>query len=93
MYMPIEELMEDYPYAVACVDRWFGDIYVVIDNCLIGEFNLLRLPQTCHELFTRFLELIRSRSVQDLFIEYLGSVEEGQPHLRAFGGGLSTYLC
>ena len=92
MFMPIEDLIEDYPYAVAFVDKWFDDIFVMIDNCLIGEFNLLRLPQTCHEFLTRFLEVFQSRAVQDLFIEYLGSVE-GQPHLRVFGGGLSTYLC
>ena len=70
------------------VGRWFGDIFVVVVNCLIGEFNLLRLPQTCHEFFTRFLEVLRSRDVQDLFIEYLGSAE-GQPLLRAHGVGLA----
>jgi len=91
MYMPIEELIEDYPYAVTCVDRWFDDIFVV-QNCLIDEFNRLRLPQTDHESFTRFLEVLRSRNVQDLFIEHLGSAEKGQPLLRADGGGFSTYL-
>ena len=50
--MPIEELIAGYPYAVMFVDRWFGDIFVVVENCLIDEFTLLRLPQTYHESFT-----------------------------------------
>jgi len=92
MYRPIDELLEDYPYAVVFVDRWFDDIFVVVENCLIGDFNLLRLPQTYHESFTRFLDVIRSSDVQNLFIEYLGSAE-GQPLLRAYGGRFCTYLC
>jgi len=32
MCMPIEELIEDYPYAVVFVDRWFGDTFVVVEN-------------------------------------------------------------
>jgi len=91
--MPIEELIAGYPYAVMFVDRWFGDIFVVVENCLIDEFTLLRLPQTYHESFTRFLDVIRSSDVHDFFIEYLGSAEEGQPLLRAYGGRFCTYLC
>ena len=52
MYIPIEHLIEGYNYAVACVDRWFGDIFVVVENSIIGEFHLLLLPQAYHEPFT-----------------------------------------
>jgi len=92
MYMPIEDLLENYPYEVALVDRWFDDIYVVIDNCLINEFNPIRLPQSYHESFTRFLAVIQSNNVQNLYIEYLGSAVEGPPLLTAHGGGFSTYM-
>ena len=77
MYMPIEDLVEDYPYAVAYVDRWFDDIFVVVENSVIGTFNLLRLPQAYHESFTQFLHVLKERDEQNLFVEYLGSAEEG----------------
>jgi len=92
MYMAIEDLVEDYPYSVAYVDRWFDDIFVVVENSVIGTFNLLRLPQVYHEYFTRFLHVLKERDEQNFFIEYLGSAEEGRPVLRVHGGEYSTYM-
>jgi len=92
MYMAIEDLVEDYDYAVAYVDRWFGDIFVVDENRVIGEFHLLRLPQAYHESFTQFLHALKERDEQNVFIQYLGFAEEGRPVLRVHGGGFSTYM-
>ena len=58
MEMSIEQLI-DHPYAVACVDRWLDDIFVVFENWLTAEFNILRLPRRYHELFTVFLQTIK----------------------------------
>ena len=92
MYMAIEDLVEDYDYAVAYVDRWFGDIFVVVENSVIGEFHLLRLPQAYHESFTQFLHVLKERDEHNFFIQYLGFAEEGRPVLRVHGGGFSTYM-
>jgi len=92
MYMAIEDLVEDYSYAVAYVDRWFDDIFVVVENSVIGEFHLLRLPQAYHESFTQFLHVLKQRDEQNFFIEYLGSAEEGRPVLRVHSGESSTYM-
>jgi len=92
MYIAIEDLVEHFPYAVACIDRWFDDIFVVVENSVIGEFHLLRLPQAYHESCTRFLHVIKLRDVQNLFLEYLGSAHEGRPILRVYGGGSTTYM-
>jgi len=92
MYIPIEHLVEDYNYAVACVDRWFGDIFVVVENSIIGEFHLLLLPQAYHEPFTQFLHALQERDEQNLYIQYLGFAQEGRPVLRVHGGGFSTYM-
>jgi len=77
---------------VAYVDRWFDDIFVVVDTSVFGTFNLLRLPQAYHESFTQFLHVLKERDEQNFFIEYLGSAEEGRPVLRIHGGGFSTYM-
>jgi hypothetical protein len=92
MYMAIEDLIEDYPYAVEYVDRWFDDIFVLVDNSVVGTFNLLRLPHAYHESFTQFLNALKERDEQNLCIEYLGSAEEGRPVLRVHGGESSTYM-
>ena len=62
--MPIEDLLEDYSYEVVIVDMWFGDTYVVIDNCIIDAFNIICLPPSYHESFTRFLAVIKYNNVQ-----------------------------
>jgi len=77
---------------VAYVDRWFGDIFVVVENSVLGEFHLLRLPQAYHESFTQFLHVLKERDEQNFFIQYLGFAEEGRPILRVHGGGL-TLIC
>jgi len=92
MYMPIEDLVEDYSYEVVIVDVWFGDIYVVIDNFIIDTFNIICLPPSYHESFTQFLAVIKSNNVQSLYIKYMGSAEEGHHLLRAHGGGVSRYM-
>ena len=89
MYMPIEDLIEDYHYEVVFVDRWFDDIFVVLNNCLIDEFNLIRLPQSYHESLTRFLGVLQSNNVQNLYIEYLGSAHEGRPLPGNMAAGLA----
>ena len=92
MYMPIEDLLEDYSYEVVNVDMWFGDIYVVIDNCIIAAFNIIRIPPSYHESFTWFLAVIKSNNVQNLYIEYMGSAEEGHPFLGHMTAGLA-HIC
>jgi len=90
-HTPIEQLMEDRPFAVACVDR-LDDIFVVFHNWLTVEFNVLKLPQRYHEQFTTFFHAIREHDVQDVYIENLGTTFDGNPFFRAFGGGFNLYL-
>jgi len=63
MYRPIDELIENYPYTVALVDRWLEDIFVVLTYNYIDVFELTRIPQRCHEAFTRFLMVLRENAV------------------------------
>jgi len=52
-YTPIEQLMEDRPFALACVDR-LNDIFVVFHNWVTDQFNVFKLPQKYHEQFSIF---------------------------------------
>ena len=90
-HTPIEQLMEDRPFAVACVDR-LDDIFVVFHNWLTVEFNVLKLPQRYHEQFTIFFHAIREHLVQDVYIENLGTTFDGNPFFRAFGDGFNLVL-
>jgi len=92
MYRPIDELIENYPYTVALVDRWLEDIFVVLTYNYIDVFELTRIPQRCHEAFTRFLMVLRENAVEDLNLEYLGNLDNEEPLPHVYGGGFSTYV-
>jgi hypothetical protein len=53
-HTPIEQLMEDRPFALACVDRLNDDIFVVFHNWVTDQFNVFKLPQRYHEQFSIF---------------------------------------
>jgi len=91
-HTPIEQLEEDRPSAVACVDRLDNDSFVVFHNWLTDQFNIFKLPQRYHEQFTIFFHAIREHNVQDVYIENLGTTFAGNPFFRAFGGGFNLYL-
>ena len=78
-HTPIEQLIEDHPFAVACVDRWH-DIFVVFHNWLTDKFNVLKLPQRYHEPLAVLLQAIKEQNVQDLYIENLGTTFNGVLH-------------
>jgi len=92
MYRPIDELIENYPYTVALVDRWLKDIFVVLTYNYIDVFELTRIPPRCHEAFTRFLIVLRENDVEDLNLEYLGILDNEETLLHVYGGGFSTYV-
>ena len=58
-HTPIEQLMEDRPFALACVDRLNDDIFVVFHNWVTDQFNVLKLPQRYHEQFSIFFSGIK----------------------------------
>jgi len=89
MYMPIEDLLEDYSYEVVIVDLWFGDIYVVIDNCIIDAFNIIRLPPSYHESFTQFLAVIKSNNVQTCTLNIWAVQRKDTPFLGHMAAGLA----
>ena len=86
----IEQLMEDRPFAVACVDR-LDDIFVVFHNWLTAEFNVLKLPQRSYEQFTIFFHAIREHDVQDVYIENLGTTFDATPSSESSAAGLSLF--
>jgi hypothetical protein len=92
MYQPVDVLIEGYPYTVAFVDRWLEDIFVVLTYNYIEMFELTRIPQRCHETFTRFLMVFKENNVEDLNLEYLGNLDNEEPLLNVYGGGFCTYV-
>ena len=91
-YERIDELVEGYPYEVAVVDRWNGDIYVVYYKSLLDVFRILQIPRGCHETFTKFLKRIKTNNIQNCFIEFVGRTDDGEPVLEAHGGGFHVYM-
>ena len=77
MYQPIDRLIEGYLYVVVFVDRWFHDIFVVLKHNFIDEFRIILLPQRCHESFKRLLVLLQSNNVDDFYMEYVGTTDDG----------------
>jgi len=92
MYRPVDELIENYPYTVALVDRWLEDIFVVLTYNYIDVFELTRIPKICHEAFTRFLMMLKENDVEDFNLEYLGNLDNEEPLLHVYGGGFNTYV-
>jgi len=90
--IPFEELLFDYPYPVVLIDRWGDDIFMVLARMDMELFRIIQLPRSYHESFIRFLTVIKNNNVDDLYLEYLGSVNEEEPILRLSGGGFSTYM-
>ena len=88
----IEQLMEDRPFAVACVDRLDNDIFVVFHNWLTAEFNVLKLPQSYHEQFTIFFHAIGEHVVQDVYIENLAPPSMATPSSEPSAAGLTLYF-
>jgi len=91
-YERIDELTEVYPYEVAVVDRWKGDIFVVYYKSLLDEFRILKIPRGCHETFTKFVERIKTSNIQNCYIAYVGLTDDGEPVLKAHGGGFHVYM-
>jgi len=65
MYRPVDELIGGHPYTVALVDKWLEDIFVILTYHYIDVFGLTRIPQRCHEAFTRFLMVLKENNVED----------------------------
>jgi len=74
------------------VDRWGDDIFVVYNFNLIDVFRVIQIPRRCHETFTRFFAELRENGVQNCYTEYVGRADDGEPVLKAYGGGFSTYV-
>jgi len=92
LYERIDELIEGYPYEVAVVDRWNGDIFVVYYKSLLDVFRILQIRRGCHETFTKFLERIKTNNIQSCFIEFVGRTDDREPVLKAYGGGFHVYM-
>jgi len=92
LYEHIHELKEGCPYEVVIVDEWDGDIFVVYRKILIVIFRVLQIPRRCHETFTRFFERIKTNNIQNCYIEYVGVADDGEPVLKAYGGGFHVYV-
>jgi len=92
LYEHIHELIEGYPYEVVVVDKWDGDIFVVYHKIVIDVFRVLQIPRRCHETFTRFFERLKTNNIQNCYIEYVGRADDGEPVLKAYGGGFHVYV-
>ena len=91
LYEHIHELREGYPYEVVVVDKWDDDIFVVYHKILIDVFRVLQIPLRCHETYTRFFERLKN-NIQNCYIEYVGRADDGEPVLKAYGGGFHVYV-
>jgi len=92
LYEHIDELIEGYPYEVALVDMWGDDIFVVYHKILRDVYRVLQIPRRCHETFTRFLERLKANNFRNCYIEYVGRTDDGEPVLKAYGGGFHVYV-
>ena len=92
LYEHIDELIEGYPFEVALVDKWGDDIFVGYNKILIDVFRIFQIPRRYHETFTRFFERLKTNNIQNCYIEYVGRADDGEPVLKAYGGGFHVYV-
>jgi len=89
---PIETMIRDYPYLVLLVEIRVCEIFVLLGYNFFDQFKLIRLPQRLHEPFKQLLIISRLNGVDSFFIEYAGNKNDGEPILRAYSSGFSTFV-
>jgi hypothetical protein len=92
MYHSVDTLIRGYPYLVILALRRVHVIFVALKYNFINEFRIIRLPQRLHKPFRRLLIINKLNNVNQFYIEYVGNTDDGQPILRASGGGFNTYV-
>jgi len=76
------------------------------DNCLvflltqdhvfclfkIHQFRVLQIPRRCHQTFSRFCMRLEENRVENIYLEYAGRADDGEPVLKVYGGGFHVYM-
>ena len=86
----VDELVEKRPYEVALIDRWGDGIFVVYDKVTV--FRTLEIPRGCHETFSRFCLRLKANRVENVYLEFAGRTDDGEPVLKVYGAGFLVYM-
>ena len=65
---------------------------MVYYKSLLDGLRILKIPRGCHETFTKFLEKIETNKILNCYIAYVGQTDDGEPVLKACGGGFHAYM-
>jgi len=66
------------------------DIFAVYDK--ITVFGFLEIPRSCHAPFTTFCMKLKENRVENVYLEFAGRTDEGDPVLKVHGGGFHVYM-
>jgi hypothetical protein len=86
----VGELVEKEPYEVVLIDRWGDDIFAVYHK--VPVFRILQIPRGCHETFSRFCTRLKENRVEDVYLEFAGRTDDGEPVLKVYGGGFHVCM-
>ena len=91
LFEHIDALIEGYPYEVALIDKWGDDIFAVYHK--VPVFRILEIPRSCHETFSRFCMRLKENRGENVYLEFAGRTDDGEPVLKVYGGGFRVYMC
>ena len=86
----VGELVEKQPYEVALIEKLGDDIFVVYDKVTV--FRILQIPRRCHEPFRKFCMKLKENRVENVYLEFAGRTDDGEPVLKVYGGGFHVYM-